>query len=117
MVDIDNALSDSNSAYRQAIPSAISIHQILTDIEKTNGNSDISFDSFIFTKDDQTQFFLSYKSIFHRLFNPIAFEESDFNHGEDIDYLKQLINKAIIKTVNDLPAPKMTLTKIEHKQI
>ena len=50
----------------------------------------------------RTQFFLSYKSIFYRLFNPIAFEESDFNHGEDILYLKQLINSAITKTIYQL---------------
>ena len=84
-------------------------------MKKTNDNSDISFDTFIFNREDQQQFFLAYKSIFYRLFNPIAFEESDFNYGEDIQYLKQLINDAIIQSINELDEPKMTITKIEHK--
>ena len=115
LVNIDEALNQPTSPYRQAIPKAISIHKITTEIEKTNDNSEISFDSFTFTKDDQKAFFLSYKSIFYRLFNPIAFEESDFNHGEDILYLKQLINSAITKTIYQLNEPRITITQLEHK--
>ena len=58
-----------------------------------------------------------HKSIFYRLFNPIAFEESDFNYGEDIQYLKNLIDAAIIQSIKKLDEPKMTITKIEHKPV
>ena len=117
LLDVNESLEHPTSAYRQAIPTAISIHKISSDIEKTNDNSNIWFDTFIFKREDQQAFFLAYKSIFYRLFNPIAFEESDFNYGEDIQYLKNLIDAAIIQSIKKLDEPKMTITKIEHKPV